>query len=58
MKITYEPGDYVQVEDNMEAGKSAACEVQLLHKNLDGSWAVRIEYSDKLTDVHEQFLRP
>lgn len=32
MKVTFEPGDIVEVEDNVDAGTFAACTVQLLDK--------------------------
>ena len=41
MKITYEPGDVVEVEDNIEAGKYAACTVKLLHK-ISKVWTVEL----------------
>ena len=40
MKITYEPGDIVDVEDNIEAGPLAACTITLVRKaaNNDKVW--------------------
>ena len=60
MKITYEPGDIVRVEDNIDAGEAAACEVELLYQKQDGSWVVSLLDSDSknAVEVYEQFLSP
>ena len=61
MKITYEIGDYAKVEDNIDAGELAACDVKLVKKqgtkwyceNLD-PWISPTKFSF----VDEEWLNP
>jgi hypothetical protein len=52
MKITFEPGDTVEVEDNAEAGETAACVVELIERVSADKWRVRcldfVMVSDKV----------
>ena len=41
MKIIFEPGDTVEVEDNADAGETAACTVGLIEKVSANRWRVR-----------------
>lgn len=58
MKITYEPGDYATVEDNIEAGPAAAERVKLLFKKGTGKWLCTILDSDTPALVEEAYLNP
>jgi hypothetical protein len=62
MKITFEPGDTVTVEDHTSAGKAAACDVELIYQKPDGAWVCSIidgEFDESgEVEVHEQFLNP
>lgn len=42
MKVEYEVGDIVEVEDNVEAGPAAACRVKLVERLTDKVWKVEI----------------
>lgn len=41
MKITFEVGDHVTVEDNMDASDIPAADVQLVEKVSDTKWKVK-----------------
>jgi hypothetical protein len=64
MKITYEPGDIVEVEDNSDAGVFAACTIELSHYVGDCIWIA--EFKDciggktapDIGSVHERYLQP
>jgi hypothetical protein len=64
MKIIYEPGDIVEVEDNSDAGPMSGCTVKLWMKLSDkGMW--RVEYIDgpgypglKYGNVLEIYMNP
>jgi hypothetical protein len=64
MKITYEPGDIVEIEDNSDAGSMSGCTVKLMLKlNDKGMW--RVEYIDgpgypghKYGNVPEIYMKP
>ena len=45
MKIIYEPGDLVDVEDNTEAGEASCSTVELLQEVSKGTWLVEIKFS-------------
>ena len=62
MKIIYEPGDIVEVEDNSEAGGGSACTVELISKQ-GTMWKVKIcgSYCGNvgiIADVDERYLHP
>lgn len=44
MKITFEPGDVVEIEDDFDAPyASANCKVELLSETSPGNWLVRVD---------------
>jgi len=49
MKITYEPGDIVSIEDNMNAGSISATDVRLIYKVSPTKWQVEVVEDDDLT---------
>jgi hypothetical protein len=53
MKITYEPGDIVSIEDNMNAGSISATEVRLIKKVSPTKWQVEVFEDDILTGHKE-----
>jgi len=58
MKIIYEVGDYAKVEDNMNAGETAACDVILRYKKPNGNWLVSNIDTGNKSEVKEIYLRP
>lgn len=63
MKIIYEPGDIVEVEDDANAGGFAACTVELLNKSETlGAWYVKtldgLKPSPEYGYVDEIYLYP
>lgn len=53
MKITYEPGDKVKIEDNKNAGDIVATEVVLIKKVGPTKWQVEVFEDDYLTGYRE-----
>ena len=64
MKIIYEPGDFVEVEDNIKAGPHVAASiVRLVSKNINNVWTATMVSMggisfDTLVKVHEKWLNP
>lgn len=68
MRIIYEPGDSVYVEDNMDAGPTAACMVKLIKfKPKAKKWKVEVEVNTSgdphsvqgsMHNVYEFYLQP
>ncbi len=64
MKIEYEPGDIVEVEDNTEAGEFAGRHVELIHQTVPARGTVYKRWLAKSCDtgkqafVEERFLHP
>ena len=65
MKIIYEPGDFVEVEDNIKAGPHVAASiVRLVYKNINNVWTATMVNSmggissGTLVKVHEKWLNP
>lgn len=61
MIIIYEPGDYVEVEDNSEAGILASSDIELIRKLPGDMWEAVTRYSWKHVEgingiVHEKYL--
>ena len=63
MKITWEVGDYVMVEDNMKAGPAANCMLRLISKS-GSTWVGKVEEgfdeteAGQLVSVEERFIHP
>ena len=53
MKITYQPGDMVTIEDNMDAGDISSTEVILIKKVSPTKWQVEVFEDDELAG-HKQ----
>jgi hypothetical protein len=58
MKITYEVGDYVELHDDMRAGKLALCIVILRKKVGPTKWEVEDSESDNKDTVDEEYFIP
>jgi len=62
MIITYEVGDYANVEDNIDAGDLAACDVRLIKKTGSNKWIaenLELNFGPKNpTEIDEVWLRP
>lgn len=62
MKITFETGDFVSVEDNVDAGELAACHVELIKKISPTEWiAENIDFGfgpEGRHIVNEKYLQP
>jgi len=58
MKVIYEAGDYAKVEDNIDAGEFAACDVVLKYKKPNGNWVVSNIDTGNISEVKEIYLRP
>ena len=63
MKIVFEAGDFVIVEDSMQAGRAANCTLKLISKKGDTWTGVVVEGFDEVQDgdtitVKEQFIHP
>ena len=60
MKIAYEPGDIVKVEDDIRAGQFAATTVQLIKKLRDNKWLVEDmqSFQEKKGMADEKWFHP
>ena len=59
MKITYEVGDFANVEDNVEAGELAACDVRLVRKEGTKWYCKNLEHwGSSYGYVEEIYLNP